>query len=429
MSRWIRRLAVVLALVALVVLGARAVVGHATRVQLETALKAFEREHGARLPADLAPPSVPETENVAPVLMDLIDELETEDLRWRNLAGRVAKFQSLPPIDWSEEQLRIAHEFAASCGPIDRFRDLAARKRSDFEIDYSKGWSTLLPPFVRLLIVGRCALIRGQLGLLAGDLDIFLVTYSALGNISAGLLNEPLLISQILSIGIKRQQHCLLHPALERGALDLEVVEAILGLGEGPSVRAGIARGLEAHALMVASTPSRLVLEVADDKELSMHLPSVEKVLNYLLEPRGDLIRLATIDNRSREIEALEHAAAELFRRLDDGSFYDAAHRRRDQLAPDIEDILLKAYAADTANALARTALEVARDVASSHNEPMTMIRADPMSGESLTRRATSTHVVVSAPGAAAIWDDRAGFTGNLPPIFEWPVALVPPAD
>ena len=424
MSRWIRRFAVVAALVLLAALGARVVIGHSSRARLDNARDAFDSAYGARVLADLAPPPVALADNIAPVLLDMASELGLEDPRWRKLAGRVAAFQTLAPEQWSEQQRLTADEFAVACGPMERYEELAALEQSNFELDYSIGWSVPLPPYLDVLLIAKCALTQGRLGLTAGDRHRFLTAYRALVNVSRGLRNEPLLIGQLMSIAVQRHHHYLLHQALGSGALDLVTIEALLAIDEGRSMREGVATGLQAEALLVAATPSQVVLVGLSDEAPLLHSASVEKAIAFLMEPTGDLIRAATIENRMREIESLDRHLVELVRELDEGTFYDDSSRRLDKLAPSIDDVLLKAYAADTTTALARSALAVARDLAAGLTEVSSPLLDDPISGAPIVWKATEGRLTGSAPEAAALWAERAVPGGSLPPIFEWSVAI-----
>lgn len=416
----IRRVLVVLAVVLLAVLATRAVIGFSTRSQLESAREEFERKYGARVPADLAPPPVPGGDNIAPVLLALIEDLDSPERK--HFSSAVGAFLQQAPTTWSAEQRRSVDNLVSACGPFKRYRDLADRQRSNFNVDYSQGWSKPLPPFIEILGVARCALMFGRVASLEGDRDSFLGSYQALVNISRAMQTEPILISQLIAIGVQKHQQYLLREALETGALDLETINLLLAIEEAPPMRAAIARGLKTEALMLAATPSRVALEVAVGHGRSFSVESAEKALAYLMEPTGDLIRKATIDNRSREVEALKGNLVESLHDLDAGNFYESSNLRRDQLAPNIEDIMLKAYASDTGGALAQSALEVARDIAVGQTELSGPSRDDPMTGEPIVWQRTEGHFAASAPGAAALWAERAAFTGNLPPVFEWVV-------
>ena len=422
MSLWARRFTVALAVALLLVLGTRVVIGSATRARLQEALAEFEETFGHRTLADLAPPAVPDRENVAPLVLDLVEELD--EAQRSELADQVRRFQALPPSRWSVLERQLAADFVASCGPRERYAELAGRQESDFGLDYSRGWDTPLPPFVGILGIARCALIEGRLALSRGDLESFLVAYRVLVNVSRSQRTEPLLISQLISIAVERYQQYLAHQALGSGVLDLETIETLLAIDDRPSPRVGLARGLQAEALVLATTPSSVVLQGIEPEGRPLFLVAVERAVSYLVEPYGDLIRAATLENRSREIASLDGDLVETFRQRDEGTFYEASSLRRDVLAPNIEDILLKAYATETSAILSRAALGAARDIALGAPRAPRQLPDNPMTGDPIRWAATDDGFSLSAPEAEALWDERAGFSGSLPPIFDWVVGV-----
>lgn len=221
LKAFLRVTAIVLAVIAVLALGASAAIrltgGHAYR----EARMEFERDWGSLDLESFGRPGVPDEVNRAEWLRAGAAALEMSPEE----RSTVLSLRS-PASAWSD------HELATVRGVLERNRDALAtldRARglvaADWKISHLEGWNAPVPDLILVLDAVRVVYAGARLAAHEGDLDLALDRTGVVGAAAASQLAEALLVVHIMGLATEGLQlgalaDAVAHPALDRSQLE-----------------------------------------------------------------------------------------------------------------------------------------------------------------------------------------------------------------
>ena len=422
--RWLRRLAIGVALLALATLTLRWAFGHYGARRLAAARGALAERLGPLDLARLAPAAVPEEGNAALWILRAGAAIDTQ--RYREASQRVGRLLCCALGDWTvterEEARQVLEEQAAA---ITLLPAIAAASGSDFGLPYADGWEVLareMPDWTPVVQVSRLAGLEARAALDRGDLSRFLSATRALAATADALCSEPSLMTMIVGVSVERTylgsvRDFLAAPRL-RSATDLTVI--VERTREGPCSDQS-RRGIEGEAVLIGS---------AGD---SWYPETGSPLRDWLTAPGGALVGAATLEGIDCLLENLNRPYSELLalqetdtcrpRRL--GMIYQIA-------VPNMLRALGKARALETSRSLAVAALELGLERTDTGRFPESLeLGPTPYTGEVPVYTRGDGWAEVAAPESEAFHRSRQASPTECrpaPPLFRFRVEVPTPA-
>ena len=174
---------------------------------------------GSADPSFFQPPSVAEADNAATALLRaaLAIRLTTDEQR----------LLLATPSDWSEREGEARALLVAHAADLARLRSAAGRSRASFELDYSAGADTDLPPFLALGRAAQLLQLHAHLAARDGDAALAAGSIAALGRLADALWNEPTLVTSLLAASYEMRQLEAARELVVGGTADAAALAAV----------------------------------------------------------------------------------------------------------------------------------------------------------------------------------------------------------
>lgn len=233
-GRGLRRAAVVLAILLLVVLTATLAVALAGEWRLRRAMERFEAVLGPPETVRFVRSEVEPSENAATWLLAGAGAVVMwEEQRELAVPGRS------DDSEWTAEEWERAERIVEQNSPaLELLRRAIGCAASSYSLDYRKGPKTELPPLGELLRAGTTLWLDGRLAIRAGDLERLRADLAALDRLAGSLAAEPMLVTVLVALASDRTYTDLTHRVVTGGAGDealLAEIEATLAARERPA--------------------------------------------------------------------------------------------------------------------------------------------------------------------------------------------------
>ncbi len=417
-SRLLRRIAVVLALLLVVVLVASLAFSVYCNRRLARASERFAAVLGSPDLNRFVLPELPDADNAATWLVAganavVVSEEEGDFLR---SVSRTAA--------WSDDhEERVARILEVNRPALELLRRALDCPASNFGIDYTKGADAELPELMELMRAGRLLWFEARLALSAGDEERFHTALATLERLTEALAGESLAISSLIVMALDHSALDLAHRVVTARAPAPGLLDAVESALAGTDRRELLRRSLAAEGSMLATTSLRLLSGVEEGTVASRLLALLESPAYRLLQAGGleDYAGLGAMAERPfAEVRVPGEESAE-------GLFNSLLGRI---LYPNLIDFVGKVKIAESVSTLAREAIRLRRHhlATGAWPEPLEQLGPDPYSGQAVSVEARPDGgLALTARGALALWrewNQHQPFAGE--PHFTWvlPAAL-----
>jgi len=374
MKRWLRRLAIVAAIVIVVLVAAVVGIRWWGQVQLTHATAAFEAEVG---PLDLSRfllPELPDEQNAAVWLLaggHAVEVPSEHSSTWQ-------QGHSVPLDDWTPElRERVESLIEANQPAIDLLVRSLPLEESNFGIPYEQGMKARVPPVIELWRAGKWIRLDARLALLEGNRSRLGRDIALLDRLATSVARESLLMTALIGLSLDR--------------LLIETTWDVLqGFGSDAQVRALV------YDATLAATLSEDELQSEGDSYRSRFSARILAQLSstMLLEGHAELWGMMA--------EPFSHIRA--FYLSDRGL---PAWNVYGMMLPNYLDAIGKAKAIETSRLLALESLELRLACLESGDYPdrVELDFIEPYAAEPISVEwASDGGMVLSAPKAAELW-------------------------
>lgn len=214
--RALRRVGLVVAVVALVALATVTVLRLAGARKLAASAQRFEATVGPLDFEAYRPAEVPDSENASLPILEALDRLDLHgDAAWRGETAWLHQANRRPAAAWSAEDWTRAGALLDRSGdvlePLDRAR---GRSGASFDLDYAAGPGMEIPNLLRAIEAADLLMARARVAWNQGNPDDGVVAIEALAALAHALEAESPLVFQLMGHNIEVLQYRAIQDAV-----------------------------------------------------------------------------------------------------------------------------------------------------------------------------------------------------------------------